>query len=82
MSKGRFKIDKEVPVPPRPRTWRYPWENMEPGDSFFMPCKPEDAERVGNRAWTAGEAFAKRRGLDWKFTVRTVEGGARVWRVK
>ena len=79
---GPYKIDKGITMPRPPRGHLYPWHDMEPGDSFLLPCEPAERERVGNRARNAGASFAKKRGLDWKFSIRSVEGGMRIWRVK
>lgn len=77
---GPYKIEKGVPMPRPPQI--YPWADMEPGDSFLLPCEPAERERVGNRARNAAASFAMKRGLDWKFRIRSVEGGMRIWRVK
>lgn len=73
---AEIKIEKGVPVPPR-RTRKgiskYPFRQMEVGDSFLMP------DYTVVRAWGILGPYAKR--LGQKYTVRTVEGGARVWRV-
>jgi hypothetical protein len=37
------EIDKDIPVPVRPRIDRgdrYPWQEMEVGNSFFVPKSP------------------------------------------
>ena len=82
MSKSPYKIEKGVPMP-RPRRKReYPWEQMEVGDSFLLSCKSEDAAKVANRARSAADSFAKKRGLSWRFSFRHVEGGIRIWRTK
>ena len=71
-----IKIEKGVPIPDRGqgRPSIYPWNDMEVGDSFF--AKGKSAKKFSGVAAKAGII----RG--WKFSIRTVEGGCRVWRVK
>lgn len=75
-----IKIDKNVPIPPRPhrnggagRRGIYPWFVMEVGDSFFTDRHTSDVSA----------AYPRKLIIEgWKFTLRTVDGGTRVWRVK
>ena len=67
-----IKIQKGVPIPP-PRG-KYPWGDMEVGDSFVT-------ERKGISARAAG--YAKRDGTGKEVRVRSQgDGTARVWRIK
>lgn len=76
----RYKIEKGVPMPRPPQ--KYPWADMEVGDSFLAECAPGERGTVGNRLRNAAERFIEVRGLDWKFRYRSVEGGVRIWRVE
>jgi hypothetical protein len=71
-----IEIEKGIPIPPQ-RPWGhetiYPWRTMEIGDSFFISGKP--MKQAGSLAAKA----AARTGQ--KFTLRTVDGGVRVWRI-
>ena len=80
MSRGPYKIEKGVEMPRPPQV--YPWAEMEVGDSFLAPCESGEKERVGNRIRNAAAKFVEVRGLDWKFRIRSVDGGVRIWRVK
>jgi hypothetical protein len=79
MSESAFTIESEVPVPApaigaRGRPSKYPWQNMQPGNSFFVPNgTPKSMYHLANRA-------SKQYGH--KYTVRTMDGGVRVWRVE
>lgn len=80
-----YKLEKNVPIPPKAssRQGKYPFEQMEPGDSFFTPSKsPVDTQRL---LAGLGNYWAKRRGAETQFiTRRREEGGVpgvRVWRV-
>jgi hypothetical protein len=39
---GMFKIEKGIPLPES----KYPFAEMEVGDSFFVPCESKEARRV------------------------------------
>ena len=71
-----IKIDKNVPIPPDrlSRGRKYPWDELEVGDSFFVEGKKFEPLRVS--AAQIGKAKAR------KFIARQVDGGVRVWRVE
>lgn len=71
----QFKIEKGIPVPAKGtgRASMYPWDDMEIGDSFFVKGKKSSALSATTKR------IAKTRGF--KFTVRQLEGGVRVWRI-
>lgn len=71
-----FTIERGIPIPPKAnRKQMYPLDDMKRGDSFFV--KGKKADSLNGTIYRA----AKRR-PSWKFLVRTVPGGVRVWRVK
>lgn len=79
----RYKVEKGVPFPGPLQTWRkYPFGDMEPGDSFFVP----DVSR--RQALQSSVSWYKRRHPREKleFATRTAEEngveGVRCWRVK
>ena len=70
-----LKIDKNVPMP-RPDASpvaKYPWRDMEVGDSFFVAGKT--MKQFAGIPGSASRKYGK------KFSARSVEGGVRVWRV-
>ena len=77
-----YTIDKNVP---RPERSKYPWDDMESGDSFFVPC-PED-RRIDtlqkNLTTLAKRALARMKRKKWKVITsrREEEGkfGVRIW---
>ena len=81
-----MKIEKGVPLPgpiagpPR----KYPFPDMEVGDSFAVPLSGEKTEKYDDRATSllrgAALNYGRRTGME--FVVRTVreEGVARCWR--
>ena len=63
---GKVEIEKGIPIPPK--RGRYPWNNMEVGDSFFA------IERVA-ASWAS-----RRHGR--RFSMRREGDGWRVWRIE
>ena len=78
-------IESDIPIPlgspdlgvkPSPMGGRpemYPWSKMKVGDSMFIP------NRKGSVVSTM--ASYRKRHHGERHTVRTVEGGVRVWRI-
>lgn len=73
-----FKIEKSIPIPEARgrRAKKYPFEQMEVGDSFFVPLE----EGKSPSAIHASIATAKHR-LGINLTTAREEGGIRVWRI-
>ncbi len=71
-----MKIEKNVPIPAKSGrlTSKYPFKQMELGDSFFV------ATDKPIRTMTSLRACAKNAGV--KATCRKVAGGVRVWRIE
>jgi hypothetical protein len=65
-------IEKGIPAPVG-KNHKYPWDNMEVGDSFFV--------EGATTTQMAGNITAQRRRLGWSFSQRKQNGGVRVWRV-
>jgi hypothetical protein len=73
-----FTIEKNVAIPAASRTGggkaKYPWAQMEIGDSFFVPgAKVETFYTLVSAQNKKGDA---------RFICRKQEGGVRVWRVE
>lgn len=71
-----FKIDENIPLPPRGHSSKYKFADMKAGDSF-----------LGTRiAYDAANMFGRRQSPRWRFAFRIVEhGGAnayRIWRLE
>ena len=73
MSKSNYPIEKGIDVPELRGYHRYPFQDMEIGDSFFIP-KMKIAQ-VGTLVARAKRAY------NMNFMSRTVEGGVRTWRI-
>ena len=71
-----YEIEKGIEIPKVVRDakpCKYPWNTMEITDSFFV---EKEARKMSSLVSNAGKRWGK------KFAVRTVDGGARVWRVE
>lgn len=71
-----FEIEKNIPIP-NPEVGRnrlYPFDDLEIGDSFFVPNK--------TRHDFSGPLHQASQRTKFKFSVRSVDGGVRIWRVK
>lgn len=79
------KIEKGVPMEdfPTVRTTKYPWDEMEVGDSFEVEIEGAKNRRAKQASIPAsGNSWARRKGLERLFKARVTEAGVRVWRVK
>lgn len=70
-------IEKDKPIPPMPR--KYPFPDMQPGDSFWVPLG-DNAARTSHNLVAAASSHGRRKGK--KFSVRRDGEGFRVWRVQ
>lgn len=77
MRDTKIEVTKGVPMPGVTRKFglrRYPFNQMEVGDSFAV---PKDADSKAVR--TAAYCYGGRHGM--KFACRKVDDGYRIWRV-
>lgn len=76
-----MKIEKGVPIPEQGenRKMKYPWRQMEVGDSFFIECDVYKANSVlsAARSWS----YRNTDGLS-QFARREEDNGYRFWRIK
>lgn len=77
------KIEKGIPLPNNRivRKPRYPFDEMEVGDSFFVAADGLEVYRLHgrlNQQKSLSEAHKK----GAVFTIRSVPGGVRVWRLQ
>lgn len=69
-------IDKVGTVPPVKERASYPFSHMGVGDSFLLTeYKKAESARI------AALLFVRRKSLEWKFSVRKVQEGWRVFRI-
>lgn len=73
----RMQIDSHIPIPPkRGGYYKYDWESLKVGDSFFTP-----GITINSMAGTANRA-GTRLGMTFRCSTVTEKGktGVRVWR--
>ena len=74
----KLKIETGVPLPIKDAPNKeFPFEQMKVGDSIFDPC---GKKAEGSRMVTAGRKWFQMN--PGRCTARTVEGGARLWRIE
>lgn len=86
-SEEMYPVERGVPIPaPFKRVVRvgmqkYPWAEMEVGDSFFVPHTPEEPGTwVQNRVNASAVHWLKRYARSHRFTTRQLANGVRCWR--
>lgn len=72
-----YELEDDVPLPPKAAQERYPWSQMEVGQSFMV--ESDDPKKAMERVRGAASNRARKHGET--FALRTVEGGVRVWRI-
>jgi len=79
----KYKIDKNIPLPPPgkrgPKQSRYPFKEMEVGDSFIF----DDYDRVRmSSGSTAARIYGSNQDPVKKFATRKMGNKIRIWRIK
>lgn len=70
-----IQIDKGIPIPGRGRKAKYPWRQMEVGDSFII-------INTTNRSCSRYVGWANKLYVPLRFVGRTMpDGNYRIWRV-
>ena len=70
-----FKIEPDVVKPAITRKTLYPWADMKPGDSFFVPLEKDETKLIA----ASGAAWCRSHRPLFTCSQRPVEGGVRVW---
>ena len=84
-----LKIDKNIPIPPKRKEnyhrgkRKYPFLEMQVGDSFFVECQqtPRARDHKIIQVNNVFRRYKKRHNLQIKITTRSVPEGIRVWRI-
>ena len=79
-----FEVESGIPAPMSYRHDNrrlYPWREMEVGDSFHVPARPDEDVTKLQVAMSATAGGAARR-MGTRYTVRQECGGVRIWRVE
>jgi len=77
------KIENNVPIPDVHSKSKYPWPEMEVGDSVFI--KAEEGEtptRLNGIVSSSVRYYGRKTGRKFRTRVFSEENGIRVWRVE
>lgn len=79
-----MKIDKNIPIPKvkyrqAGTSYKYPFLDLQVGDSFFVECSKERKRAVQSTVVSIASRLKKK--YKRSFISRNLEGGIRVWRV-
>ena len=80
-----YKIEKDVPLcRTSSKSNKYPFDQMEVGDSFLVPYAEAKHARMAALTRNAGQykKLPKHVTEQRHFVTRTVEGGTRIWRTE
>jgi hypothetical protein len=70
-----YQVDRNIPIPSLKRGHKYPWRQMQVGDSFLVRNR-----RDSDRAVRSARQYADYYQITFRTAIRTVTGGIRVWR--
>ncbi len=79
-----YKIEKNLAIPTRHnrRQSKYPWADLQIGDSFLVPFNEVNVKNERSNLHTSYRQWCRTRQLpERKISVQEVEKGFRVWRV-
>ena len=82
---SRPGIDKGIPIPPRrtgPRTFEYPINEMEVGDSFAVPEAETRSQTISTRVGSHNQDHKETKFVCRKLTNDAGEAYTRVWRAE
>lgn len=81
-----IQIDHDIPMPATSSPENYPFADMQPGDSFFVPAGSTGCDKLRVYVNAAVTRYRKVSGHDIKLrSIRVTENGVaglRVWRVQ
>ena len=77
----KIKIETGVPIPDKTtRKSKYPFRDMEVGNSFFVNEK-EDVNKMQQKISAAASMFCKKNPA-YKFKTQAFDAGVRLWRIQ
>jgi len=74
------EIETDVPIPSKHHIPKLPWDDLDIGQSFFVPFDGDDPKKIVNRLNAQQVYYKKRRNK--LFTRRALPTGIRIWRVE
>lgn len=83
VNKIEYKIEKNIPiVRARKAFTRFPLDEMEVGDSFYIPLSDQKKESAMASIYSAANSFNRSHKAKIKVSTRSEADGLRVWRIK
>ena len=77
------KIEKDVPIPDVHSIIKYPWPEMEVGDSVFIKAgKGETPTILKGIARSSANYYGRKTGKKFRTRVFSEENGIRAWRLE
>ena len=76
---SNFEIEKDIAIPTRD-AWKYPFNEMEIGDSFFIPLNGQDSIRLHHKIKSAARHYCKSNMKSFAVRYMKQQGGIRCWR--
>ena len=77
-----FKVEKGIAIPGKHGgISKYPWQQMQIDDSFFIACANDARRNVQRAAYMNGKAYVKKHRPSSKVATRLEDGGVRIWLV-
>jgi hypothetical protein len=77
------KIEKNVPFPEVHSKFRFPWPEMEVGDSVLIKTgKPETVDILKRKVKGSARYYGVKTGKKFRSLINREEDGVRVWRVE
>lgn len=73
-------IEKNIPISGRRKPTKYPWVQMQVGDSFVVPCEPAERKKLHISVGASARNYSTKN-PGYKFSLRTELAGIRVWRI-
>ena len=81
-AESKMIIEKNIPIPAMAKNRRaskYPFLEMKVGDSVYFTDQPEGSQSL---PVMAARMTGRTQNPRWKFTVRALDGGVRIWRTE
>ncbi len=76
---SEFKIEKGIQVPAVEPHRKYPWPEMDDGDSVLIPWNGPDKAAYRNNVTTSAGSWLRRNRPDLRRVTRGEESGLRIW---
>jgi len=77
------KIEKNIPIPEGRSRIKYPWPDMDVGDSVLIQAEEkEPLHKLRRKIWQYPHYYGKKNGKKFKTMLDHEANGVRVWRIE